>query len=298
MNQINAKDLLPIVGEHFKIEPGLVTMSASAMNCLQVCPRKFRYEYLQGLKPCGQSPALVFGSTWHRLVEVHHAGGDDETAMDEATKVWVAGGVEPDDKRNLDRLRIMFRDYKKKWADRELKVISANGMQTEMAFTVPTNNLHVMLMGKLDMLIDRQPYGIMVVDHKTASRLESICVNPNLQFSGYIWAAMQHFDKVFGLLVNGALVAKTMTRFEEYVTTRGAGDLREFEAELVRAGKFVLAEVEEEKRRTLLSLSIDGLWPKHTHSCSGFGSCPYKVLCTSREDFVDQDISEVIFERR
>lgn len=56
-------------------------LTASRINCFQVCPRQHYWRYEIGLQSEGESQALFIGSAWHRAMEARWKGATFEEAF-------------------------------------------------------------------------------------------------------------------------------------------------------------------------------------------------------------------------
>lgn len=270
--------------------------SYSSLDEWCLCPRRTYYHRIQGLVPLGNAPAPEFGKAWHLLMEAHYKGASPAEALEAFRAYWQAyldtGEVligRKAEMYTMERVEKMYAAYRAKYASENFEVLAHEG-GTELGFELPLGD--TTYKGIIDLVIRRPNYGVVVMDHKTSSRIDSFyqkTLNPSLQFTGYVWAAEQHFENVYGVCVNGTLCAKVEVKHERFWQTYSRLEIEEWKREVVRYMDEIKREVEA---------GAEGLWPRHTNACNHFNStCPYHLLCTSREPFMEQAASENLYRR-
>jgi hypothetical protein len=170
-------------------------------------------------------------------------------------------------------------------------------VERDFEIEVPLTNLkstmvkQIFLHGRIDCVMRNTKTGeLFVFDHKTTSSLGKDFLNrikPNFQYTGYFWAARDHFKlPVKGFVVNGIQVAKTKKDFKRQPTVISDEEIRELHSALFAGSIRYVASLES------------GLWPMSTpNACSMWGSCEFKNLCEvgadSREFLIQSEYSEV-----
>lgn len=110
--------------------------------------------------------------------------------------------------------------------------------------------------------------------------------NPNNQMTGYTLAGKIALgEPIKGIIINAAQIAKGFSRFERAFTMRTDSQLEEW----VRDTHYWI--------KTIESWAVNGYWPMNDTSCSDYGGCAFRGICSKspevREIFLQSD-----FERR
>lgn len=294
--------------KHFRI-------NFSSLSIMQECQRKVQLSLVRRLRTNLESPATLFGSAIHKGLEVFYSAKRTERALPkryaETMEMigcghWEADWEEhtvfrsahafakkaeplkqlPDDnKRSVHTGVWMLRHYFETYLD-DAYVIARDedGPIVERKFTHrihEDSDLIVDLFGTIDAVMKNEASGkVLAADHKTSSRLYDFyqMINPNHQYTGYLWAARE----VLGLdtdsfLVNALEVKPppktargSKPNFARQVTTRGEDDFAELkDAILLEIMKFIT----NEKADT---------WPMSAPGpCSKYGGCTYLEVCSA-----------------
>ena len=143
----------------------------------------------------------------------------------------------------------------------------------------------IVLHGQIDCLLQNVETGeIVVCDHKTSSSLGSDFLNrikPNLQFSIYAWAARQLGFPVSRVMVNGIQVAKTKVDLLRVFTDRKDSDFEEMWETIMESVELYRGS---QKR---------GIWPINSSSCSSWGGCQYRDICSLDAPFRETAIEQI-----
>lgn len=256
------------------------------LSTYQTCARKYDFRMNKGLvSKTGQS-APDFGKAIHKALDKWYGGNEMEFAI-EFFKEEFQEDLEKDDKRTHKMGEWILNNYAEKYKDQPFRVVSC-----EQEFTVKLPNGNN-LIGRIDKIIEWDNV-IWVMDHKTTSQLGPQFMNmhtPNLQFSGYVYAAQQlGYTNCVGVLVDAILVAKGLLQ----ATSRGKLTplLRDFAyrskedvEEYLLTVKGVTQEIE--------SCEHMDWWIPNWQSCSDYGECPYRRICKEpmelRQRIIDSD---------
>jgi hypothetical protein len=260
------------------------------------CPRKL-YFFLSGYEPKSAKAYLTWGSAWHKIMDTWYK---TEGETDKRVFESLADGVQyfddniteesPDNTR--DGLIAAFRYYVERYQDDPFKLIQG---ATEQGFQWPLVGTEFFYAGSMDGYIEWQPYGFLVLEHKTTGEYLSDSFIGQWEFSpqvtGYHWYLSKIHEDVYGVLVN-MITKKTPTAKSNWSTPRVArtlirkteADLVEFEADVVRDINYFKWCYDNET------------WQKTTNprNCSGGpgrSQCPFKRICATQVDFRSVDIS-------
>lgn len=244
----------------------------TVMSTYLTCPRKYNFRFNRGLVGKSAMMAADFGSAIHKGLDEWYKTGVVDLAVQVFRKEFKED-LERDNKRTHKLGEWMLRNYAEKYQDQPFKVLA-----TEQEFTVELPNGNK-LIGRIDKIIE---WGgvVWVMDHKTTSMLGPTFMNmhtPNLQFSGYVYAAQQlGYTKCVGVLVDALLVAKGL--LESSTRAKLTPLLRDF----AYRGEADMAEYLQvvEKLQSDITLSeINDKWQPNWESCSDYGECAYRRVC-------------------
>lgn len=267
---------------------------STSLGALKECSRKYYYSIVLGYVPRADSVHLVFGLLVHGASErYNHAkasGASHEQALCAAVRwalveSWDAKLQRPlavlDDKNknraNLIRTVVW---YFEQFAEDPLEtLILSNGKPAvELSFDMDlgtrtaSTEEQLTLCGHMDRVavMNGVPY---VVDIKTTKNtLNSEFFHkysPDNQFSTYTLAGKVAFDiPLRGLIVDAAQVAVSFSRFARGIVTRDEAQLEEFLRDTLLYVKHAEGYAKE------------GYWPMNDKSCSNYGGCPYREVCS------------------
>lgn len=197
----------------------------TALTAYMTCPREYMFGMIQHRRPSGRSPALVFGSAWHTILEHHYKGKSPAEAVKAGLDAWEDHGA-IDDYRTIQRLVLVFEQYIKRWGTgQDLKDTLGfpDNPLVESAVQIDDEELAHPYAGKIDRIVLVNGLGY-IEDHKTTSRLDrhyfSQFDNSN-QMKGYVYMARKLVPslKIVGARINLAHVTKTKTEFHRHLVT-------------------------------------------------------------------------------
>lgn len=265
------------------------------MGALKVCPRYYQYTIIDGWTPRGESVHLTFGLHYHSALEHYDfcktQGQDHETALRSALKkamilTWDSVLRRPwsSDHKNKNRFTLLrsivwyldqFRD------DPFQTIILANGkpavelsFRFQTSYTVMTGE-SVLWCGHMDRMAMWND-NVYILDRKTTtSTIDErffAKFSPDNQFSGYATAGQVVYKlPIKGIVVDGAQIAVTFTRFQRQIVMRHQDSLDEWYRGI---GVYVgLAE----------QFAAAGFWPQNEKSCGNYGGCPFQGVCSKPE---------------
>lgn len=264
----------------------------TALSTFANCRQKYHYRINRGL--VGLEPMLApeFGGAIHKALDVMYAWKMEHGtfATEDGIKIFKAEyeeDLEKDDKRTHQMGEWILRNYAQTYQDEPFHVIAS-----EQAFTLPLPNGNNFI-GRIDKIIEWA--GVhWVLDHKTTSQLGSQyskSLEPNAQYTGYVWAAQQlGYKKCAGVIVDAILVAKgllqassrarltPLARFDAY---RSQGHIDEWMVTTIKLHKDIRHQEDHD------------IWPMDgtfNGLCTYYGECPYRRLCREEPGVREQII--------
>lgn len=260
------------------------------------CPRKL-YFFLSGFEPKVGKAYFVWGSAWHKMMDTWYKSTDtSDKRIIEAIAEGVAYFDDNIQEESVDNTRngliTAFRYYVERYETDPFKLIEG---ASEQGFQWPLVGTDYFYAGSMDGYIEWQPYGFLVLEHKTTSEYLSDSFIGQWEFSpqvtGYHWYLSKIHEDTYGVLVN-MITKKTPTAKSNWTTPRVARTLiRKTEADLAEFERDVIEDIGYFK-----SCYETERWPKTTNprNCSGGpgkSSCPFKQICLTQVDFRSVDIS-------
>ena len=268
-------------------EPPL-TYDNTMRTIFRSCPRKL-YWFLRGLDYVSIPPYFTFGKAWQVVLDnwynpqVETGMSPDqiythgEAALEKGREVWEKDGAIGNGINTWENFKALFSYYMATYPFEPFKVI---GM--EQGWEWPLEGTPYFLGGSLDGYIEWEPYGLLLLENKTAGVYLGDQYIRQYSFSSqitqYIWYLTQlHGEEVFGCLVNMAckrIPKKKVPEnlFARDLQKRSPFQLEEFEQDIL----LVIKDVEREWDRWI--------WPKTEdiiNCVGGIGkaSCLFQNLC-------------------
>jgi hypothetical protein len=268
---------------------------STSLGELKACPRKYFYSILWGFQPRHQSVHLTFGLHYHKALEVYdhyrargssHTDATRQAIRQVLTDTWDRALMRPwaSDDSNKNRLTLLRSViwYLDQFTEDTLEtVILQDGKPAvELSFRLVTNYTAptgepFWLCGHFDRVarLGEQAY---VVDRKTSkSQINTDFFdkfNPDNQMSLYSFASQVVYGvPVAGVIIDGAQVGATFTRFQRGFTLRSESQIEEWYRDLgvwlAQASAYAAA----------------GHWPMNDKSCGNYGGCPFRTVCSKPE---------------
>lgn len=278
------KRMLEVVGDTFKI-------NASSAEIIHTCRRKAFYALNRNLRSEEGSEALVFGKAIHRALELFYSTSPDRRSLEQVQWAFMdaaapyLSAVPSSDKRSIENGKKILEKYFNVYSnDPWMVVIHDKKPMVEFPFEIKVNE-KMTIHGQIDCLLQNMETDeIVVCDHKTSSSLGSDFmsrIKPNMQFSAYAWAANKLGFDVQNVMVNGIQVAKTKTDLLRVFTKRNEADFRE------------MFESFDEACSMFLRAKQANSWPMNSASCSHYGGCPYRDICSLDVQYRETAIEQV-----
>lgn len=270
----------------------------TAMTVYKTCPREYLYSMVRHRRGDGRSPALVFGSAWHKAMEWHYkTGGDRERVVYEVTMSW-EGHNQPDDYRTMERVILDYDRYVEKYGREsgtykdEGAVIGAPEL-VEVATSVLVPGLLHPWTVKLDLFRDIDGM-VWIEDHKTTSRLDK-------HYFKQFWLSnqMKGYTATGKQLIPGRIIAGVRINLAHVLTHK-----TEFHRQSFPFNPEILQEWAQNENVWLKRLARDyellqagdpDAFPGHygDNGCSRkFGMCGFADICKS-----SPRVRDVVLER-
>ena len=210
-----AFDLIPNVEQHG-------VQDSTKVISFMTCPRMYFYEYVLGWRPEIPSNHLVFGSAWHKAMEVLLEKGYTAEVVMEAYQAFLQEYRKtfPPDTDELfhpktpDNALIVLAKYAQNYA-RDLKDVEV--LHIEVGGRVGIND-DQSLYFKMD-TICRGPRGIFSLEHKTAGSFylwdQQWPLSIQVGTYTHVLYCMYPEADVAGVIMNGVMFGKTKKPWEE-----------------------------------------------------------------------------------
>lgn len=291
-----------------------VRVNYSSMDVIQTCLRKANLLLVEGWKPEDESVSLIFGTAFHKALEVFYTGRIEERRLPKLEMMMAlafTGAKEPNDlllratgefiraaqplaqlpdsdKHSIvNGLWILHCYFKAYLNDPYVahEIDGAPAVEKKFSLIVfEDSTLTIELFGTIDVILQHTITGeILPADHKTVGFLSwggssyFDKERPSHQYTGYLLAAR----RVFGIDTNNFMVnivekkarpktaAAKGVSFPRQITQRCEDDYREF----IETLTYVV--------RQFLLAREENFWPMGpTASCSAYGSCQYRSVCS------------------
>jgi PD-(D/E)XK nuclease superfamily len=268
---------------------------STSLGELKACPRKYFYSIICGFQPRSISVHLTFGLHYHKALEVYDhfrsRGSDHQSATRMAIRQVLSDTWDPvlkrpwaSDDSNKNRLTLLRSVV---WYLDQFEIDSLETVQlkdgkpaVELSFRLLTNYTSptgepFLLCGHFDRVakFNNQAY---IVDRKTSkSQINSDFFdkfNPDNQMSLYAFASQVVYEvPVAGVIIDGAQIGATFTRFQRGFTLRTESQLEEWYKDL--GVWLVQASV----------YAANNHWPMNDKSCGNYGGCPFRPICSKPE---------------
>lgn len=292
----------------------IIEVTTSMLRCFKECRRRYKYEYIDLLKPAVKPTALEIGTLYHRMLESYITDGTTEINLKE----------EEVDEVNLAIAQAMATAYVKWSQEQDLEFI-----EVELPFIVSVGH-GKRLKGKIDAVVERNGE-YFLVEHKTTSQyneeyLQSLMLEE--QPTNYLYAFNKMVDHaelgginkkavgMFYLIVEKPTIKPFKATPIEQRKYKKDGSLyanqREFDEPIedfkIRLAKwydeeerihrhFIYRKANELKEhiedlqlqiKDLIRAEADGTYYRNPASCKIFG-CPYRALCIAEDpkNFID-----------
>lgn len=273
---------------------------STSIGALKTCPRYYQYSILEGWQPREISVHLTFGLHFHSALERYDhlifGGMDKDQALREVVKyvltiTWDSAKNRPwiSDDPNKNRMTLLRSVvwYLDQFRDDPIQTVRlANGKPAvELSFRFDSGyssskGESILLCGHLDRLAELNDKAF-VLDRKTTKTTIGPSFfdkfTPDNQMSLYAIAGKIVYNiQIEGIIVDGAQIAQSFTRFLRGVVPRTESVLEEWYYDL---GQYLaLAE----------TFAANNYWPMNDKSCGQYGGCPFRRICSLPESVRQQ----------
>ncbi len=275
-----------------------LTWDNSMRSLGKSCARKL-YFFLKGYETKSSKSYLVWGSAWHKIMDTWYKSTEQsEQKFIDSLKEGInyyddnIGEQEPSRLDTRDNLVTAFRYYVERYEADPFKLVEG---ASEQGFQWPLQGTDYFYAGSMDGYIEWNPYGFLVLEHKTTSEYLSDSFIGQWEFSpqvtGYHWYLSKIHEDVYGVLVN--MITKqipsaksnwTTPRVHRVLVRKTEEQLQEFEDAVIRDINYFKSCYDNE------------IWDKTTDARNcvggpGKSACPFKRICATPIDFRNVDLS-------
>lgn len=294
-----------------------VSINSSSLDVIQTCMRKSKLQLLDGWLPIDDHPAKIFGSAWHKAMEVYYTGSIEERILPElaqmelmsyghkiekeeedlclrATRAFIERAqplkaLPETDKRSIQNgVWILHHYFKSFLADPYVAFVDKDGPFIERGFEFrlcESDDLVIYCFGTIDFVLrDVRDDSLVPGDHKTTSFLNFQGASyydrakPNHQYTLYNAAV----EEVFGIKSQNFMINEIEVKAKPK-TVRGQPP--NFPRQITPRSNEDYAELAEVLiyyvHRYLEGIKT-GIWPLGpVGSCTAYGSCTYRQVCSS-----------------
>lgn len=294
-----------------------VRINSSSHSLIQECMRKAKYALVEGWRAGDEAAATVFGSAFHRALEIFYCGpvekryvpdlddllrmsfghkieGEDtdfilRSARGFIERAAVLAPLPENDKRSIQNGVWILQQYMKTYKeDPYVAYTDDRGPFVERTFSHPIyqdDECVIETFGTIDFAFrDIRTNEIIVGDHKTTSSLgwgdQSYFdrEKPNHQYSGYLLGC----QKVYGIGSSNFMVNVIEVKAKPVrATSKGVSFPRQITTRTEEDFAEYIQSVTYYVKQYLDSLRT-GAWPLgHVGSCNSYGKCTYKEVCAA-----------------
>ncbi len=284
-----------------------IAWDSTSLGLLKECPRKYQYTIIEGWSPRQFSIHLRFGQIYHGALERYAQGRAKGQEHPDAVlfalkyalvqswdgdKPWI---TDDQYKNRLTLVRSVLWYLFQHENDSIETLQLANGRAAvELSFRVPIghhapNGTEYLLCGHLDRIGLFQDQ-IYICDHKTTKSMLSpdffSKYSPDNQMQIYdLGGNLAYKVEPKGIIIDGAQIAVTFTRFQRGLVTYSHFQREEFHLEL---GHWFATAANYAQRQ---------FWPKNEKSCSNYGGCAFRPICSKSPGIRDEWLNSAFFHR-
>jgi hypothetical protein len=272
-----------------------VTVDNFALQQFRTCPVMGYYRITKGLVlPSAPRTALTFGVAIHAALEALYLGSTTEGAIARFEEEFSEYEREEDSLRTCATGKVLLQHYVLYDGRRPFEVLDVE-KPFKLPLVVDANGRpEIEYCGRLDLVVRWNSTGrLMVVEHKTTTRMGLFISDPNNQGMGYVWGAQLLYpaEKVDGIVWNFLGVYHPYPKSGKSKYQIGEGFKRVptyYETKrLIDWRLRIVALIEDISR-----WHERGIFWDNTNACGAYSSeCQYVPLCraettTEREDLV------------
>jgi len=285
---------------------------STSIGAFKTCPRYYQLSILEGWQPREISVHLTFGLHFHSALErydhLRFGGMGYDEALREVVRyvltiTWDEQKNRPwiSDDPNKNRLTLLRSIvwYLDQFKDDPIETVKlANGKPAvELSFRfdsgyASSKGESILLCGHLDRLATLNDKAFVLDRKTTKSTINQSFFDkftPDNQMSLYAIAGKIVYNvQIEGIIVDGAQIAQTFTRFLRGVVPRTESGLEEWYYDL---GQYIaMAEL----------FAANDYWPMNDKSCGMYGGCPFRKICglppSVRHEWLRADFTKRIWD--
>jgi CRISPR/Cas system-associated exonuclease Cas4 (RecB family) len=172
-----------------------LTVSASSLSTFFKCSQQYKWSYIDELEPDEGTASLyaVFGSTFHKLVELHYKFNIDTSEIKACWKTMFLSfctetkALDIPNKHELQKFIDRGYEYIDSFTKMKSRWVDYKVLDVEKYYRIPFENSFIkntFLSGRIDLLLDKQRKEIVCLDWKTSKSKEKDVEN-NIQLTFY-----------------------------------------------------------------------------------------------------------------
>lgn len=259
-------------------------ISASSLNNLQLCMRKFYYEKVLKISPIYKSAALEKGDLMHVLLESYYRSKQEmiinrlpAAHLPFIIKACIDTGRAHADSLNLtaeesELIISYFKQYIVRYKDETWIPMTIEEPFSKILFESEELDLRVIVEGKLDLSV-RENGKIILVDHKTKSQNKKVNELSN-QFMMYCYV----FDNLTFISNNIVYVKDPDKQFSRSVLMYSPEQIHDWYLNTCS----VLIDAFQKIQ--------NNIFPQNFTSCDKFGLCSFYSICSKASSDRDYEI--------
>ena len=296
-----------------KISPNFqFAWDSTSIGAFKTCPRLYQLSILEGWQPREISVHLTFGLHFHSALEkydhLRFGGMNYEQAVREVVKyvltiTWDEKKNRPwiSDDPNKNRLTLLRSVvwYLLQFENDPIETVRlANGkpaVELSFRFDSGYTSQHgesILLCGHLDRLAMLNGKAFVLDRKTTKSTINSSFFDkftPDNQMTLYAIAGKVVYNiQIEGIIVDGAQIAQSFTRFLRGTVPRSEPVLEEWYYDL---GQYLAAAE---------LYAANGYWPMNDKSCGQDGGCPFRKICglppSVRKEWLKADFTQRVWD--
>lgn len=289
-----------------------IAWDSTSIGAFKTCPRLYQLSILEGWQPREISVHLTFGLHFHSALErydhLRFGGASYEDALREViryvlTITWDERKNRPwiSDDPNKNRLTLLRSVvwYLLQFENDPIETVRlANGKPAvELSFRFDSGYTtqygeSILLCGHLDRLAMLNGKAFVLDRKTTKSTINSSFFEkftPDNQMTLYAIAGKVVYNiQIEGIIVDGAQIAQTFTRFLRGTVPRTEAVLEEWYYDL---GQYLA---------TAELYAANNYWPMNDKSCGQYGGCPFRKICglppSVRKEWLQADFTKRIWD--
>lgn len=289
----------------------LTDQSTSSIRCYRRCPRLYKHQYLDLVRPAKVPAPLLIGTAFHHACEVFWTGADADEILNNLDELFAGDHYWASDKGKYQvaKIKAMAWNYHKMWASSRSKYdVIATEEQIKFRVidskqdSVVSNDIH--LVGKFDAIVkEKETERHWLIETKTTANdiedqssayWEKLALD--LQLSVYAEALGMQYDNL-GIIYDVArkprqrpkkskgIVTESQPEFYRRVRGEIATDPEKYfvRKEIHRTSKQNLAIIDEAKE-TVRQIFLTTGFPRNDSACTHAGqSCAFLGVCTGTD---------------